>query len=1263
MAVCFRECDSARSFIKGMSDHGEEKVADQPENFGENGAAVDVDAKQEDAAVTGIDADKSQNDNKTPAPTDDVTVKQSELAQQTSEEVVGEELSNPAGNGDDTIQNVSSPEKQEREDGEESDIKVKAASEVDREPEKLVDVTKNVEKDEGLSTENSPKGEGANSDDATGTANANLNDKTNENVEPIPTDSVKPAEVDHNQEPRAEKTDGNEEAEKSVEEPTTEKEKTDSETPVPSPQIQEPDASGDVNADESKDTTIMDAQIQQDIIQPSAGHDAENPQEPIQPSSDIETGNAQDIIQKSAGLDTENPQDVNQPSEGHNDGQPPTTQSASFPEAPPLPNTAEASAVENARSHNLMEAFREEEQTLPLSLSWTYGFNRHIGCLNLSDTVRNLVMYASSHVAVLLDFENNVQKLLLGHANAITCIDCSADKRWLVTADKGDDSSVIIWDSYTGIPVQTIFDMPGNKGNMAVAMSANAKYIITVSACTPQIVSVWDWTTSGEYPICSIDLPLDFGIQTKVAFCHNDDEQFATNSDSQVIFFSWSSGVLEYHAPFLSDDVFNRVVGTFSQTLYQLDGVHALTGTSQGNIVVWEPERPKVKTEVETPAIRKRALKLVKLQDRAITTLSFTNGYIITGDVTGAIKFYDSNLDLFSWHSNSVEMGPITSISFKYDPDFNTELLADSNIYPADATIAGNPFIVRDFLVSTKHAEIFSVHADGSSVDTILHEHDAAVHAIAVSSTKPWICIGSYAGLLKIWDYEAKQCVVTRVFEKGNNIQCLTFDALGLQLAIGMTNGSVHVLDAISLTDLIEKPFRYARDAVTHIAFSHNSKYLATADADMATTVFVDDSTEGWKYLGRYRAHYKSIKDLSFGVALDTNLPRLLTLGQDRSLVEYDLINSSKDDLRLISIDRIEQNAVPSCLAWYPDVTKESFFIMANDRYKYKLFNTTTKMCRKTLLAPTYGSYVQKMLPLPDDKSDKNKKTRLLSYITKYKVGLQILPLDGNPHKSVAVVAHPSGISHLATSHDGKYLFTAGGKDSCVHMWSVSVNALEAAASLGGEGLTPFYGLLEGGRDGELFAELENYFYFAQLRSQGLDTTETREVSTVIPLDQIPFLMRALGFYPSEQEVEDMLNEVKFSEYVETGQYVSEINLGDFIKLYVNHRPAFGLSPDEIEHAFRILGRPSSSKGEPCIDKAQLFTILQRRGEHMTEHELSQCLGTLLGVTSEGGSTEFDLDPDNDVLSKYLDDLLPDQVSATMFSDEILGLPLKEIEE
>ncbi len=49
----------------------------------------------------------------------------------------------------------------------------------------------------------------------------------------------------------------------------------------------------------------------------------------------------------------------------------------------------------------------------------------------------------------------------------------------------------------------------------------------------------------------------------------------------------------------------------------------------------------------------------------------------------------------------------------------------------------------------------------------------------------------------------------------------------------------------------------------------------------------------------------------------------------------------------------------------------------------------------------------------------------------------------------------------------------------------VIIRALEASSLLGGENLQPFYAMLDGGRDGEFFNELEEYFYYAQIRRQG----------------------------------------------------------------------------------------------------------------------------------------------------------------------------------
>ena len=111
-----------------------------------------------------------------------------------------------------------------------------------------------------------------------------------------------------------------------------------------------------------------------------------------------------------------------------------------------------------------------------------------------------------------------------------------------------------------------------------------------------------------------------------------------------------------------------------------------------------------------------------------------------------------------------------------------------------------------------------------------------------------------------------------------------------------------------------------------------------------------------------------------------------------------------------------------------------------------KLYNSSTKMCRKTLLGPTFGSPLRRshvhtlsrtpnsltyplfrlsVLPAPIHYSESGDETRrYLVYTTtdkvqKYnknstifiyicvQVGLLLLPHDGNPHNTTCLTAHP----------------------------------------------------------------------------------------------------------------------------------------------------------------------------------------------------------------------------------------------------------------
>lgn len=47
--------------------------------------------------------------------------------------------------------------------------------------------------------------------------------------------------------------------------------------------------------------------------------------------------------------------------------------------------------------------------------------------------------------------------------------------------------------------------------------------------------------------------------------------------------------------------------------------------------------------------------------------------------------------------------------------------------------------------------------------------------------------------------------------------------------------------------------------------------------------------------------------------------------------------------------------------------------------------------------------------------------------------------------------------------------------------------------------------------------EIVDYFFYALLRTQGEDTTAERSSADTVPLSEVPNIMRALGYYPTEQ--------------------------------------------------------------------------------------------------------------------------------------------------
>ena len=595
----------------------------------------------------------------------------------------------------------------------------------------------------------------------------------------------------------------------------------------------------------------------------------------------------------------------------------------------------------------------EKSDSFALNISWCFGFNKEVGIVNISpNDNKKIILYAAGHTGIIYDFLNNTQTLLQGHTSNITCIAASGNKRWVAMGDNGPDNMISIWDTTIGTPIRNIFDIGGV---MSLAISNDARYVATISSSNNEFM-IWDWTAESEAPLYRKEL--DANLQTFLAFNPENSSELVSNSLHEVIFYHFDSKKLTVHIPDLPEKDFNKPIGNFSQTAFKAGSTEAVAGSKDGSVTVFDNDGSP-----ENGAF-KRVLKLVKLIDDPITVVSNFDDLVVVGSKDGSVRFYDSQLRIKNWYG-TFNAGSVESVSFACKEKNGTNG-SDAKAIPDEATLTAQPFIITDFTISTEESVVCHVPAKTNKVRKLLHEHNDAIKAIDTHPISNNIAIGSYCGLLKMWDYMNKTEVTMRAFGLGNEITALCFDKVGEYLAVGFYDGTILIVDSITLETVAGGEFSHAKALITQLAFSHDGVFLAATDLDDTTTLIKksNDSTNEWSYIGRNRAHYKSIVNIIFGVALDSNVPRLLTLGMDRNLVEYDILNSTEDNLVVMSTDKIEQSATPVSCAWYPPINKEHFLLVANSEYKYKLLNATTKRCRKTLLGPTHGSHIQKIVNL-----------------------------------------------------------------------------------------------------------------------------------------------------------------------------------------------------------------------------------------------------------------------------------------------------------
>ena len=864
-----------------------------------------------------------------------------------------------------------------------------------------------------------------------------------------------------------------------------------------------------------------------------------------------------------------------------------------------------------------------------LGLSSVYGFNKDVagGVLNLTDGERNAIFYVSAHTAVIHDLDSGEQKVLQGHSNHITSVTASMDRRWVATADSGsEDCMVVVWDTSTGTPVKTLFK-PHAAGATAMHMCEDASILATVGVDEngTQVLSLWAWTEDTSAPIASVEIPTD-DPQICVRFHRQDASQLLTNGKSSMYFCTMlEDGEFDVYTPQIDAADFRQGIGEYTQSLFMPDSSEVITATVDGDVVVWD-ESMLLAPPDETGEMRKQAVKIIKLHTNGgINFMDMHENSVVTGGSDGFVRFYDFKLRMVAWF-DYFNNGPVTSIDFaRTGKDVPAMLTAEN-------------FDCEDFVFGTGSAQIVTagtellqqLEMEDRRGTVVLSGFEGPIASVATHPAIPVALASTSTGRLHVADL-AGGVTGSRELEP---ISSMAYTPDGSLVMCGAAAaGTVHVLDASTLEDV--QSLSVLEGPVERVEVSPDGQAFATVDSTRATTIFkfmedpealvgvsldqLEDEPKKkcWVFVGSYRAHYKPVSALVWGAAaIAGDTPRLWTTGEDGFLVEYDVDGSSVEGgVQLKKRERVLRAPIPTAAGIVPayggSYLKEDVLVLCDDQYKFKVQRvpdaaTEPSVCRKTVLGPTYGDPVTKLCAFPGD--------GYMLYATPSKVmGLVKAPFDGNPSRCIGMIAHPGEITACtpAVGPDGApCVVTAGGSDGTVMMWKVDLENADSRAKVGGDGMEPFYGMLAGGKGGTLHEEMVEYFYLAQLKAQGVSSVAERQITGKVPFDHTASLLRAAGYYPSEGEVADILEELKHENFNETGELVTELTFDALLKVFVNHRPVVGVGPEDIEEAFLGLGAPGGTK---LVSHEQLLTLLAERGEPLVGGELASCFEELLG--------------------------------------------------
>eukprot|EP00210_Caulerpa_lentillifera_P003516 g3355.t1 len=727
--------------------------------------------------------------------------------------------------------------------------------------------------------------------------------------------------------------------------------------------------------------------------------------------------------------------------------------------------------------------------------------------IDTSDGFTDSVLYPSGNLIFEWNAKKAKQSVKLEHKSSISAIAYNREANLAASAD--DAGQILIWEL---LSFEILLEIELNEVANVLEFSNDGRFLAAIETMqlnNQQRILVWDLLSDMDSsPAFTAELPLR-EFHTCLRFSGVFSNRLISNGSSSVLFWTYSEldqGSLKCIVP---DSESVKADTKFTVSSFMPNGMDALTGTVNGNLILWKKEVATDKEQYQSPEDNESyvAVKTLNSTSSKVSLLTTKSESIIVGTKGGHLNFLDSNLKLNAWLDGFGD-GYIHSISFS---GFSSNL-----------SIADSEFAVEN------NGEIYRSSSCTKESTKLLWKPRWLQHlfTLTVHPRKAHI-----AGI-----------------EPPNHIVVFNIDTLE-EICIGLATGEVLILDEADLKVTTE--LKNCKCKIHRVVANASGCYLAALNDRRELLVYelleTQNGTSKWEYSGKRSSRSDdccTTRSFDFYDTPDGE-SRLFELKESGDLFEMNIKNS------VSATGLITQKALPKarkglsfCLSpplrYFDHSNRDIDAVIAglDGKLYVENLNTGSHVC--TYFSPAgEAPFIQFGFFQKLDVSS----SPLMWYATvKGHVGITSWPPSSNLKDHEKLVVLDGDIQSVQVCHDAERLVFHTSTN--ISIWKIGNLSID-------ENLTQKFKADEFFDENTIVSISECFNFFNSMNG----TSESQEKTKMtITVEQMDMIMCRMGFYPTVEEIQDMISELQIQSLRELDEeWSGEISEDQFLSLFARY--------------------------------------------------------------------------------------------------------------